>query len=295
MEIIEPLGFKGLFGFGRTKMEIGIDPVLFEIGSLEVRWYGVMVALAVLVGVTVPALLARKEGLGGITQNQIVSMAIWAVPGGIIGARLIHVFDRWSYFADHPLEIFGGAGMGIFGAILGGTLVGVLYARVKGIPVGRLCDVCAFGLLLAQAVGRIGCTLNGCCYGTATDLPWGTMWTNRHSDGFNDTAASGISVHPTQLYELIFDLCVFAFLWFIRKKIGPPGALYLIYISIYSLGRFFISFLRVNDEAFLGLNQAQVVSIVVLVIAVGWLVYLYRKQPSGPESLSTGDSDNVAE
>ncbi|MFO8101761.1 MAG: prolipoprotein diacylglyceryl transferase [Dehalococcoidia bacterium] len=274
-------------------MEIGIDPILFEIGSLEVRWYGVMVALAVLTGVGVPVLLARKEGIGNITQNNILSVAIWAVPGGIIGARLIHVFDRWSYFMDNPGEIVGGEGMGIFGAILGGTIVGVLYARIRGIPIGRLCDVAAFGLILAQAVGRIGCTLNGCCYGTPTDLPWGTMWTHPDSYGFNGTFAKGVSVHPTQIYELLFDLLIFAFLWSIRKRIRPPGALYLIYISTYSLGRFLISFLRTNEEAFLGLQQAQVVSLIVLVVAVGLIGYLYRKPPSEPDPSPSESSENT--
>ena len=253
-------------------MEVGIDPVLFSIGSHEVRWYGIMVALAAIVGITVCALLARKEGLGNITQNQILSLAIWAVPGGIIGARLIHVFDEWSYFADHPGEIIGGEGMGIFGAILGGTLAGVIYARVKRLPIGQLCDICAFGLIVSQAIGRIGCFLNGCCYGSSTDLPWGTVWT--HTNSYGPPVGA---VHPTQLYELLFDLAVFALLWGIRKRINPPGALYLIYISIYSAGRFLISFLRENEAAFIGLQQAQVVSLIVLIVATGLLIYLYRK------------------
>ncbi len=269
-------------------MEIGVDPVLFDIGSLEVRWYGVMVAMAVLVGVAIPALLAKKEGLGGITQNEIMSLAVWAVPGGIVGARLIHVFDEWSYFVDHPGDIIGGEGMGIFGAILGGTLAGVLYARVKGLPIGRLCDVCAFGLIVAQAVGRIGCFLNGCCYGTTTDLPWATVWT--HTDSYGPPVEA---VHPTQIYELLFDLAVFAFLWVTRKKVGPPGVLYLIYVSIYSVGRFLISFLRTNEDVFWGLQQAQLVSLSVLFVAIGLIVYLYRKPPSPPELIAPDESGNA--
>ena len=269
-------------------MEIGIDPILFTIGSQEVRWYGVMVALAVLVGVAVPAVLAKREGVGGITSNQILSVAIWAVPGGVIGARLIHVFDEWSFFVDHPGEIVGGEGMGVFGAILGGTLAGVIYARIKGIPIGKLCDVCAFGLILAQAVGRIGCLLNGCCYGTTTDLPWGTTWT--HPDSYGPLVDA---VHPTQIYELLFDLVLFAFLWGIRKRINVPGGIYLIYISVYSIGRFLISFLRENEEAFLGLQQAQVVSLVVLFVAVGLLVYLFRKPGSEPEMVSSVETDHT--
>jgi len=271
-------------------MEIGIDPILFTIGSQEVRWYGVMVALAVLVGIAVPLWLSRKWGISVINENSYFWVAIIGVIGGVIGARLIHVFDEWGHFVDHPGEIIGGEGMGIYGAILGGTLFGVITARVVKVPIGRLADVCAFGLILAQAVGRIGCTLNGCCYGTPTDLPWGATWT--HPDSYGPPESIG-PVHPTQLYELLFDLVVFAFLWIIRKRINVPGAIYLVYISIYSVGRFLISFLRENEEAFLGLQQAQVVSLVVLFVAVGWLIYLFRKPVSAPEIVSSVETDET--
>ncbi len=261
-------------------MDIGVDPVLFNLGSIEIRWYGVMVALAVLFGVSASAMLAKREGLGNITQNQVLSVAIWAVPGGVIGARLIHVFDEWSYFVDHPGDIIGGEGMGIFGAILGGTLTAVLYARIVGIPIGRLCDVGAFGLLVAQAIGRIGCFLNGCCYGTTTDLPWSTVWT--HPDSYGPIVEA---VHPTQIYELLFDLVIFGLIWGLRHRVKIPGVIYLIYISAYSIGRFTLSFWRENEEAFLGLQQAQLVSLAVLAIAVGLLIYIYRKEPPEPEDM----------
>lgn len=268
-------------------MEIGVDPIAFEIGPLEVHWYGIMVALAVLVGVWVPLRLTRKWGGINITQNQLLGVAIWGVIGGILGARLIHVFDEWSFFVDHPDEIIGGKGMGIFGAILGGTLFGVAYAKAKGFPIGRVCDLGAFGLILAQVVGRIGCILAGCCYGTPTDLPWGMAWTNPNSDGFADTTLAGVHVHPTQIYELLWDLMVFALIWNMRHRVKRPGAIYLIYISAYSIGRFIISFWRENEEAFLGLQQAQVVSLAVLIIAVGLLVYLYRKPPTHTDEAAT--------
>ena len=262
-------------------IEIGIDPVIVTIGSFELRWYGVMVSLAVLTGVSVPWILAKREGTGGISRNQILSIAVWAVPGGIVGARLIHVLDRWSYFVANPGEIIGGEGMGIFGAILGGTLVGVLYAKVKKFPVGRVADIGSFGLILAQAVGRIGCLINGCCHGTPTDLPWGVVYTHPNTYG-----PLGIAVHPTHAYELLFDLLIFALLWNIRGRIRPSGALYLIYISLYSIGRFCISFLRVNEPVFLGLQQPQLVSLAVLFIALSLLVYLYRRPVSPQDDAS---------
>lgn len=258
-------------------MNIGVDPVALGIGSFEIRWYGIMVALAVLVGVWIPLRLARRWGGIELTQSQLLGVAVWGVIGGIIGARLIHVFDEWSYFVEHPGEIIGGAGLGIFGAILGGTLFGVIYAKTRGFPIGRLCDIAAYGLISAQAIGRIGCTLNGCCYGTPTDLPWGTAWTDPDSDGFAATALIGEKVHPTQIYELLWDLVVLVLIWKLRHRVKRPGAIYLTYISAYSIGRFGISFWRENEEAFLGLQQAQVVSLAVLAIAVGLLVYIYRK------------------
>lgn len=261
-------------------MEIGIDPVAFSIFSRDIYWYGIMVALAVLVGVAVPLKMARKWGIVPIPQDQLFWVAVIGVVGGVIGARLIHVLDEWSYFMDQPGEIIGGEGMGIYGAILGGTLFAVVYARYRGFGIGRLCDVGAFGLILAQIIGRVGCTLNGCCYGTPTDLPWGTTWTHPDSHG-----PSGVAVHPTQVYEMLWDMAILGLIWSLRRRVNRPGAIYLIYITVYSVGRFFISFLRENKEVLLGLQQPQIVSLVVAIVAVGLLVYVFRKppgQPSGP-------------
>jgi phosphatidylglycerol:prolipoprotein diacylglycerol transferase len=271
-------------------MEVGIDPVAFTVGSVEIRWYGIMVALAVVAGVLVAAWMARREGIGDINQNQVLSMAPWAIIGGIIGARLIHVFDNWGDFWASPSEIIGGAGLGVFGAILGGTVAGVIYAKIKGFPIGRLADMCAFGLISAQAIGRVGCFLNGCCYGTATDLTWGTMWTHPDSEGYSGTFLLGIWVHPTQLYEIILDVFILATIWFLLHRLRVPGAIFLIYLSLYSIGRFTISFWRENEEAFLGLQQAQVVSLVVLAVAVGLLIYIYRRGPAEPGEMAYIDN-----
>ena len=267
-------------------MEIGIDPVAISIGSIELRWYGIMVALAVFVGVTVPIMLARKDKrLNDISREQILNLAIWAVPGGIIGARLIHVIDDWDYYWANPGEIIGGSGLGIFGAILGGTLVGLIYARIHRFPIGRTCDIAAFGLILAQAIGRVGCIFNGCCTGEATSLPWGVQYTN--PDTGADLLAQQTHVHPTHIYELLWDLMIFGVIWGLRGKRQPPGAIYLIYISLYSIGRFTISFWRVNQSGFLGLQQAQIVSLLVLAIALGLLVHIYRKDHQQNEEVNT--------
>ena len=167
-------------------------------------------------------------------------------------------------------------GVSVFGAILGGTLAGVACAKLRGISVGGLADIVAPGLILAQAVGRVGCTINGDAYGTATSLPWGVSYT--HIDAPDTTEPAPYVGHPVPVYEIIWDLMIFALIWKLRGKIKPEGSLFLIYLSLYSFGRFFLSFLRGGEESVLGpLHQAHIIAIVVFVVCVSLLIYQMRR------------------
>ncbi len=269
-------------------IKIGIDPNLFEIGSLTIGWHGVMVVLAVIVGVAVPVWLAKG---GRIDRSTVYAIAPWAVLGGIIGARLIHVLDDISRYTDDPLQVikFWDGGVSIFGAIIGGTLAGVACAKLRRISVGGLADLVAPGLILAQAVGRIGCTINGDAYGTATSLPWGVSYT--HPEAASTTEAAPYVGHPVPVYEIIWDLMIFALIWKLRGRLRPEGSLFLVYLSLYSFGRFFLSFLRGGEESVLGpLHQAHIIAIVVFVVCVSLFIYQIR-QPKpvaelGPPSQS---------
>ena len=123
----------------------------------------------------------------------------------------------------------------------------------------------------AQAVGRLGCTLNGCCYGLPTSLPWGVVYT--HPNSF---APIGVAIHPTQIYEIIYNLIAFGVLLKLRGRLKPDGSLFLIYLVLYSIWRFSISFLREESPFLFGLPQAQVIAIIVLVITVPILAYRTR-------------------
>jgi phosphatidylglycerol:prolipoprotein diacylglycerol transferase len=262
-------------------IKVGIDPNLFDIGSLTIGWHGVMVVLAVIVGVAVPLWLAKG---GGIDRNTVYAIAPWAVLGGIIGARLIHVLDSLDVYTDDPLLAikFWEGGVSVFGAILGGTLAGVVCARLKGISVGGLADLVAPGLILAQAVGRIGCTINGDAYGTATSLPWGVSYT--HPEAAATTEPAPYVGHPVTVYEIMWDLMIFALIWKLRKRIKPEGSLFLIYLSLYSFGRFFLSFLRGGEESVLGpLHQAHIIAIVVFAVCVSLLIYQMRQRKPSAE------------
>jgi len=281
-------------------IEIGIDPVIFTVGGFEIRWYGVISAIGMAVAIIIPILLARGKNTG-VTREQILSIAPWAILGGIVFARLIHVLDKWSeIYSKDPWSIFGLEGLGIFGAIIGATIAGVIYAKIAGFPIGKIADLAAPGAILGQAIGRIGCIINGCCYGEPTDLPWGVFYTHPSSEAFKEGHTE--IVHPTHAYELLFDLALFGVLMLLRGKLRRDGALFLIYLIAYSIGRFLITMLRVNDPFLFGLMEAQVISIIVVVIAVPVLVWLYKrpvprieKVPVDNNSSTSQASDGVAE
>ncbi|MFC1976953.1 prolipoprotein diacylglyceryl transferase [Chloroflexota bacterium] len=248
-------------------ISIGIAPILFTFGPFSLSWHGLIIIGAIAVGVWLPARLVGKAGL---SADIIYSIAPWVILGGIIGTRLVHVIDYWDSYSTNPgaiVAIWHG-GMAIWGAILGGTLVGLIFARVKGFAFARYADLMGLGLILAQAIGRIGDIINGEHTSTATSLPWGVVYTHPDSSGYGLPPT-----HPAVAYELLMDLFIFGILWKLRGRIQPDGSLFLFYLILYSIGRFFLSFLRLDSNTvFLSLNQPQWISLLVLVVAVPLLV-----------------------
>jgi phosphatidylglycerol:prolipoprotein diacylglycerol transferase len=139
---------------GSYTIDININPIAFTIGPIEVGWYGIMVALAVITLVTW-ALVSVKRG-SGLTYNTVINAAIVGIPSGIIFSRLLHVIDLWGYYSQHPAQIIGGSGLSIWGAVLGAALGIWIYSRFSKISFGHLADVIAPGIILAQAIGRVG-------------------------------------------------------------------------------------------------------------------------------------------
>jgi phosphatidylglycerol:prolipoprotein diacylglycerol transferase len=248
---------------------ISIDPIAFTIGSLEVRWYGVMVALAILTVVLWTAWQVKRGA--NITYDTVFTAALVGIPSGLVLARLLHVIDAWEYYGQHPGEIIGGGGLTIYGAVLGAALGIWIYSKFSRFQFSYFADLVAPGIILAQAVGRIGCTINGCCHGIPTSLPWGVIYT--HPNSF---APLGIAIHPTQPYELIYNLIVFGVLLKLRGRFKPDGSLFLIYLGLYSLWRLGVGFLRPGTPFLFDLQQAQVIAAIVLAIAIPLLVLRTR-------------------
>ena len=254
-------------------IEIDLDPNLLFLGPFLITWHGLFTAVGVLVGVWVAARLSPRVGLD---PDNTYNLAFWCVAGGIVGARLLFVAENLAQFAANPISILfiNEGGISIYGAVLGGTLAGVLAARI-----GRLADVAAPGLILGMGVGRIGDIINGEHHGLPTDLAIGVIYT--HSRTLGPPASAG----PTHLavgYEMALDLLIFGFLlWLIGRRLRP-GTVYLAFLGLYSLARFLVSYLRVDQLILWDLRMAQLVAVVSLVVAAALLVLRYRGPAPAP-------------
>jgi len=258
-------------------IEININPVAFTIGSLSIRWYGIMVALAIVV--LVLWMMRETKRTVGLSSEPVLTGSLIALVSGLVVSKLLHVIDKWDYYVQNPGQILDPAGLTIYGAIIGAALGIGIYSKVSKFPFGHVFDLLAPGIILAQAVGRVGCTLNGCCYGIATSLPWGVVYTHEKSIAYTDSLAlpPGMGLHPTHVYELIYDLIVFAVLFKLRGRLKPEGSLALLYLILYSAWRLGIGFLREGTPFVADLYQAQFLGIIVLAFAIPQLIYNKRR------------------
>jgi phosphatidylglycerol:prolipoprotein diacylglycerol transferase len=267
-----------------TGIVLPFDPIIVQIGPFVLRWYGLMIGLGVIAGVWLGVKEAARRG---ISIEHATNLATWAVPAGFVGARLFHVVDQLPYYLANPMKIIAinEGGMAIYGGLIGGALAGLAYAIKYDLPIGKLADAAAPGMLLGQTIGRIGCLLNGDHQGLPASLPWATMYTNPNTV----VPDFGVPRHPTQVYELLYDLALFGVIWVLRKRITVDGVLFWIYATLYAFGRFWISFLRLDAEFLFGLKEAQIVSLVIFMIGVPVILYLLGKYqrtslPAGPEA-----------
>lgn len=245
-----------------------MHPILFHIGSVEVRSYGVMIVLGFALAVWWAMRVAPRYG---IDAEQILDLVLVTAVAGILGARLVFVALDWHSFTEQPLRIlyFWEGGLSYHGALIGGTLAVAFQARRKGIAFLHLADVLAPSVALAYAVGRLGCFLGGCCYGVPTDLPWACSF----QDPFNQHIHTPPS-HPTQIYASFSNLLIFSLLARIQKPPHPMGKVFWAYLLFYGVYRFVVEFWRIGATSTvlaLGLSDAQWVSIVMIVLgAMQW-------------------------
>ena len=227
-------------------------PILFEIGNLKIYTYGIMVALGFLIAVY---LASREAKRAGIVPERIFDIGLQSMLFGIISARALHVFVNLSYYIKSPIDIvmINRGGLAFQGGLLGGVIAAWLYVKRNRMDLWKTADVMIPYVALAQSVGRVGCFLNGCCYGTPTLLPIG-IYLPGHL----------LHLHPTQVYSSVFLLFTFVILKKIYRKKRFDGAVFFSYLTIYSFGRFFIDFLRGDLYAvYFGLKVSQIIAAVI--------------------------------
>ncbi|MFC2021719.1 prolipoprotein diacylglyceryl transferase [Chloroflexota bacterium] len=259
---------------------INIDPVIFHLGAFELRWYSLAIVLAVAAAVWMTAHQGKKKG---IKTEEIYSLAPWVVISGVVGTRLFHVIDHFGYYMSNPSQIFQLQGLAIWGGLVGGGVATVAYAKIKHIPLGRLTDAVAPGLLVAQIIGRLGCIINGDAYGGATNLPWGFIYT--HPNALIPLNLFGLPTHPYPVYEMIWNAISLLLILRLGHHFKKDGLVFLSYLSLYSLGRFVLTFVRQENQFFWGLQQAQITALLVFLISLIAMMY-FTKVRRMPEEVT---------
>ena len=241
---------------------ININPVAFSIGSLSVHWYGLMYLAGITVGLVVAWPYAKYKGF---TETELEQVVAWSIPSGLVGARLYYVLQQpLGPYLSEPWRIFAfwEGGMAFYGAIFAVLLALMILTRRLKISILNLLDVAALFGVVGQFFGRIGNLINGDIIGYPTGLPWGVIYANPNSF----PPRHDIAYQPAAVYEGLIDILLFCLLWYFRKKL-QPGVLFFIYIIGYSLSQIIVFTWRDNAVVFLGLKQAQLTAIGVIIVA----------------------------
>jgi len=262
-----------------TKENI-LNPILLSIGSFHLSYYGLFYGLAILVVYT----LAKRElGTVGVDLNddELLNVMILTFLGAIAGSRLYYVALNWEYYSStktpwYEFAMIWHGGLAVHGGLLTGCLSLWLVCRVHPLPFKQMADLFAPGLLLGQGIGRLGSFMNGESFGSATSLPWGVIF--RYGQAAKDYP--GVALHPVMLYEALADLVGFLLLYWTGRKQMNPGFTAALYLSIYGVIRFGLSFLRVDDLLIGGVKGSQMWSILMVTLSLALIfgLELYRKE-----------------
>lgn len=241
-------------------------PVLVKIFGIPIYSYGLFLALAFLICVI---LVLRRAVSIGIAPHHILDLSLYIIISGILGARILYVIINWDYYIMHPVEIIllNKGGLVFHGGFILAFLVGVFFVKRRKLPIWEVVDIIILYVPLGQAIGRIGCFLNGCCFGKPTNSIFGIQFP-QYSFAANQFGINHI-VHPTQIYSSLVNLFIFIILGIRMKHRRFNGQIVLDYMFLYGVTRFLIEYLRADNPAlFYGLNIPQIVSILMIVTAL---------------------------
>ncbi|MGO9275120.1 MAG: prolipoprotein diacylglyceryl transferase [Terriglobia bacterium] len=258
-----------------------MHPILFHIGSFHLPTYGVLLALALLTAIYTVVRLGRREGLD---TARLMDLSTWIIVVSLLGAKVLMVVTDWRDYRSLG-DVFSWATIQAGGVFYGGFLAAVLfsawYVRVYRQPTWKVFDVYAPAIALGQSIGRLGCFAAGCDYGKPAHSSLAVIFTNPYSHDLVGVPL-GIPLHPTQVYESLATLAIFGILlwWYPRKT--RDGEVFLIYLTLYAVARFFLEFLRGDeDRGFVFhhlLSTSQFIALLALVAAAVMAYFFYRRR-----------------
>ncbi|HEY4602101.1 MAG TPA: prolipoprotein diacylglyceryl transferase [Cerasibacillus sp.] len=258
-----------------------LDRVFIEIGSKEIYWYGVIIAF----GLFLALLLATRESNRlGLKKDIMLDLVVFAIPVAILSARMYYVIFQWEQYASGPwwkvFAIWEG-GLAIHGALIGSVLTAIVFAKVRKINFWQLADIAAPSLILGQAIGRWGNFMNQEAHGGPISQATYESFHQYLPDFImNQMCINGIMYHPTFLYESVWNLLVFGFLLWLRRRNPLRGTLFLSYLIAYSIGRYFIEGMR-TDSLYTLLGDFRTAQVISLILIIGSIILLIYRKKSG--------------
>ncbi|OAT81481.1 prolipoprotein diacylglyceryl transferase [Bacillus sp. MKU004] len=266
-----------------------IDPIAFQLGPLQVHWYGVIIGLGIALGLYLAISESKRLGLH---PDTFVDLLVWAIPIAILSARAYYVAFEWDYYSQNPgdiIKVWNG-GIAIHGALIGSVITALVFAKIKGISFWKLTDIAAPSIILGQAIGRWGNFMNQEAHGGEVTR---SFLENLHLPQFiiDQMYINGTYYHPTFLYESLWNIAGFILLLILRRKANlRRGELFLSYVIWYSIGRFFVEGMR-TDSLMLTefLRIAQVISLVLIVVAAALIIF---RRKSGLARHAYNDKSN---
>lgn len=243
---------------------------LFQIGPITIWGYGFMIGLGILLCLIMGIQRAKSHNM---SENAVLDIAIFGVLIGFLGAKLLYVIVEFDRFLENPRSILGSEGFVVYGGITAGVITAIVYCKIKKLRFLEYFDLLIPSVALAQGFGRIGCFLAGCCYGRETDSCLGVVFPE------NSLAPAGVKLLPTQLFSAAGDFLIMGILLWYSKRAKHTGDVAILYMILYSVGRFFIEMLRSDDRGTLGmLSTSQWISIFIFLLAIVLKMILAKKE-----------------
>ena len=263
-------------------MTLTISPVAFKLGNLSVKWYGVIMAVAIILAVSMAIVEGRKRQ---IESDDFMDLLLWAVPIGYVGARIYYVIFEWNYYSQHLDQIIAiwNGGIAIYGGLLAGLAVLLVFCYKRMLPPFLMLDVITPGVMAAQILGRWGNFINQEAHGGPTTL---AFLQSLHLPNFiiSQMKIGGIYYQPTFLYESFFNLIGLLIILFLRHKkhLFRQGEIFMLYLAWYSVVRFFVEGMRTDSLYLMGsIRVSQMLSVILLIVVI--CLFIYRRRVVKPK------------